>query len=67
MRICIKVSSAAAPISPPSASISRTRCPFEVPPMAGLQAIRATLSRFMVRQRVFKPMRAQANAASQPA
>ena len=37
MRLCKKVASAVRPISPPSASISRTRWPFAVPPIDGLQ------------------------------
>src|SRR6185436_11528775 len=59
--------SATSPIAPPSASISRTRCPLAIPPMAGLQLICAIRSRFMVTMAVRRPMRAQARAASQPA
>jgi len=54
-------------ISLPSASISRTICPFARPPMAGLQDICATASRLMVSRRVRAPIRAAASAASQPA
>src|SRR5687768_3597784 len=59
--------SAARPISPPSASISRTRWPFAVPPMAGLHDICPMPSRFIVSSSVRQPMRAAASAASQPA
>ena len=59
--------SAALAISPPSASSSRTRCPFPVPPMAGLQGIFPTASRLTVRHTVFMPIRAAASAASMPA
>ena len=38
------VASIARPIKPPSASISRTRCPFAVPPIAGLHGMCATVS-----------------------
>ena len=46
IRICKAVVSALIPISPPNASISRTRCRFAVPPMDGLHAMNAMLSRF---------------------
>ena len=59
--------SAARPISPPSASTSRTRCPLPVPPMAGLQGILPTLSRLTVKQTVSMPSLAAASAASMPA
>src|ERR1700676_1281944 len=52
---------------PPSASISRTRCPLAMPPIAGLHDICAIKSRFIVTMAVLSPMRAQARAASQPA
>ena len=55
------------PISPPSASSSRTRCPFEVPPIFGLHGIMAILSTLTVKTIVFRPSLAQARAASQPA
>ena len=55
------------PISPPSASISRTICPFAVPPMEGLHAIKAMLSRFRVSIAVLIPVLARARAASAPA
>ena len=67
MRICSAVLSAFMPISPPSASISRTRCPFAVPPTEGLHAMKAILSRLSVSIAVLRPVRAQASAASQPA
>ena len=66
-RIWMKVRSVFFPISPPSASISRTRCPFAGPPMEGLQGMRAMLSRFIVSSSVRRPIRADARAASQPA
>ena len=59
--------SAAFAISPPRASSSRTRWPFPVPPMAGLQGMLPTASRFTVKHRVFSPSRAAASAASMPA
>src|SRR5580658_5038877 len=59
--------SATSPMTPPSASTSRTRCPLATPPMAGLQLIWAIRSRFMVMSAVLRPMRAAAIAASQPA
>ena len=59
--------SAARAISPPNASISRTRCPFAVPPIAGLHGILPTASRLIEKHRVFSPRRAHANAASMPA
>ena len=52
---------------PPKASISFTRCPLANPPIAGLHDMRAMASRLRVRRRVLHPMRAAANAASQPA
>ena len=55
------------PISPPNASISRTRCPFELPPIFGLQGINAILSTLTVNMTVFMPSLALARAASQPA
>src|SRR5512140_1765239 len=55
------------PISPPSASISRTRCPFANPPIAGLHDMRPMASALIVRRRVEHPIRAAASAASQPA
>src|SRR4030042_3896485 len=54
-------------IAPPSASISRTRCPVASPPIAGLHDICAIVSRFMVKRQVEKPNRAAASAASHPA
>ena len=54
-------------ISPPSASISLTRCPLASPPTAGLHDMRATASRLMVSSSVRRPMLAAASAASQPA
>ena len=67
MRLWMNTSSMARPISPPSASSSRTRWPLAVPPMDGLQGIIASESRFSVTSSVLWPMRAQASAASQPA
>src|SRR5262249_28327761 len=50
-----------------SASISRTRCPFANPPIAGLQDISPMVSTLWVTSSVSAPMRAAAAAASQPA
>src|ERR1039457_55088 len=63
----IAVRSATSPIAPPSASISRTTCPFARPPTAGLQLMRPIVARSRVRRSVFFPRRAEASAASQPA
>ena len=63
----IPTASATSPITPPSASISRTRCPLAIPPIAGLQDICAIRSAFIVIMTVRRPMRAQARDASQPA
>src|SRR5258706_2509049 len=57
----------ARPISPPSASISRTRCPFAVPPTAGLQGMCATVACDSVQRPTLQPSRAAACAASTPA
>ena len=64
---CINVRSIFFPISPPSASISRTRCPFELPPIFGLHGIIAILSTLTVNTNVCIPNLAEASAASQPA
>jgi hypothetical protein len=67
MRNWTMVASMSRPISPPKASISRTRLPLESPPMAGLQDIIPMRSGFWVIIRVLKPSRAKAKAASMPA
>ena len=67
MRYWIQAASAARAISPPNASISRTKCPFAVPPIAGLHGILPTASRLIVKHAVFIPRRAAASAASIPA
>src|SRR6516165_1924233 len=54
-------------MSPPSASISRTRCPFAVPPIAGLHGMCATVSRDNVQSPTRAPSRAATKAASHPA
>jgi hypothetical protein len=59
--------SAACAMTPPSASISLTRWPLPMPPMAGLQLIAPTVSTLWVSSRVRAPARADANAASVPA
>ncbi len=61
------VSSIAVPIRPPSASISRTRCPFAVPPTAGLHGMCATVPLDSVHSATRLPSRAAAYAASHPA
>lgn len=55
------------PITPSSASISRTKIPFPTPPMDGLQESSPILSIFCVRSKVRAPVRAAPVAASQPA
>src|SRR5258706_10388504 len=55
------------PMMPPRASISGTRCPLPIPPIAGLQDICPIRSRLRVSRAVFAPSLAAAEAASQPA
>src|SRR5262245_35262126 len=59
--------SAATAMAPPIASISRTRWPLPMPPMAGLQLICPTVARLCVTSSVRAPVRAAARAASVPA
>ena len=54
-------------IVPPKASISLTKCPFPIPPIAGLQDICPNVSMLCVNNSVLTPIRAAANAASVPA
>src|SRR6185369_14750486 len=54
-------------MAPPRASISRTRWPLAMPPMAGLHDICAIRSAFIVTIAVFSSIRAHARAASHPA
>src|SRR5262245_41969326 len=61
------VASIATAMRPPSASISRTRWPFAVPPIAGLHGINATVSADSVQRPTRHPSRAAAHAASTPA
>ncbi len=61
------VASIARAINPPSASISATRCPFAVPPIAGLHGMCATVSSDNVQIATRRPRRAAAYAASHPA
>ena len=64
---CKKVLSAFFAISPPNASISLTKCPFDVPPILGLHGIFASVSKLITKAAVFFPILAAASAASQPA
>src|SRR5688500_8695698 len=59
--------SAAAAITPPSASISRTRCPLPTPPIDGLHDMRPMSARLKVASATRAPRRAAAAAASTPA
>ena len=63
----IPARSAIRPITPSSASISRTRWPLPRPPIAGLQDIAPSVSHAQRHQRGRAPMRAAAAAASAPA
>src|SRR5688572_14495839 len=63
----IPVASIARPINPPSASISRTRCPLAVSPISGLQGISATVSAESDTSPTRHPSRDAAQAASHPA
>ena len=54
-------------MTPPSASISLTRWPLPMPPIAGLQLIWPSVSMDCVSSSVRAPMRAAASAASVPA
>ena len=67
IRNWIMVASMSSPIWPPRASISRTRLPLAIPPMAGLQDMRPIASRLCVTRSVENPRRARARAASMPA
>ena len=67
MRKWMPLTSAARPIIPPRASISRTSCPLATPPMAGLQLMRPIASKDCVTRSVSQPSRAEAEAASIPA
>ena len=55
------------PMTPSSASISRTRCPLPSPPIAGLHDISPIVARLWVSSTVRAPNRAEAAAASHPA
>lgn len=63
----IPLSSAAFPMTPPHASISRTSIPFPIPPILGLQDISPIFCMFDVYNIVFAPALAAADAASVPA
>ena len=67
IRNCIAVASVTSPMPPPRASISRTICPFAMPPTAGLHDICAILFMSIVTRQVLAPVMAAACAASQPA
>ena len=64
---CMAVASVIRPICPPKASISRTICPFAIPPIAGLQLICPILFMSIVIRQVEALILADATAASQPA
>ena len=66
-RACRLQRSAKRPISPPSASISRTSCPFALPPIDGLHGSVQMFSGSPVTSSVVAPKRAAASAASTPA
>src|SRR5699024_5990161 len=55
------------PICPPNASISLTKCPFEVPPIDGLHASMAIDSRDVAKRAVLNPIRAATSPDSHPA
>jgi hypothetical protein len=63
----IPAASATRPISPSSASTSRTRWPLPIPPIEGLHDISPNVSSLWVSSSVRAPMRAAAAAASHPA
>ena len=67
IRLWMVQASAARPISPPKASISRTKWPLAVPPMLGLHGQLPTASKLMVKTMVEQPRRAAAKPASIPA
>ena len=67
IRNCMDARSVTMAVYPPSASISRTICPFAMPPIAGLQLICAILFMSIVIRHVRLPMFAAAAAASHPA
>ena len=67
MRNWIRAMSVARPITPPSASTSRTTVPLAMPPMAGLHDICPIVSRFCVSMSVRAPAREASAAASAPA
>ena len=55
------------PVYPPNASISRTICPFAIPPTAGLHDIRAKPRKSIETSSTDEPRFAAAIAASHPA
>ena len=67
IRNCMPDLSMTRPISPSSASISRTKCPLPKPPMAGLQDMAPIVFKRCVISAVDAPIRAAAAQASQPA
>ena len=54
-------------MAPPRASISLTKWPLPIPPIAGLQDIWPMVSILWVNSKVREPIRAAASAASVPA
>jgi hypothetical protein len=67
IRNWMPVASVHSAISPPSASTSRTSCPFASPPIAGLHDMRPIASGSSTTIAVRQPSRAAAAAASTPA
>ncbi len=67
VRNWMPVASVFKPITPPSASISRTICPLAKPPIAGLQDIWPIVYEILGQDGHLRSSRAAARAASTPA